>query len=645
MDTTVFMIQILIAALALLGSAYVIVALTQIVKKKRKREISIAKTSNYLLGFVAITPIFIFLYYMPIAIYDENFWSVQSQSYQALSDTIFQLGIAISLFYFLTRITMFFPHTNKYHNILSSLLLISLIPGVANALIVMIISEFVSGQIETKYLLMFFTLATYFYMVTIRLSKRKTAYLGSMVAQEFNGMILRNVFRIPFQKYEKIQSGKIYTILNDDIGDIFYFSQVAIHIFTNMLTALMIFVYLFSLDVLNASVLVGSMAFIFFLYSFLAAPLNNALLEARDKREGFTNLVTGLINGFKELVLHQVKRAEYNKDLEERNSALYKSQLKAAYIDINKTLLSEISFTVAVGVTCLVFPMVFEFDKQLITTFVIGTLFLWGPFNNMLAGIPGIINAKIAWRRIKDFLKNTDTEDMLFLENANTVSVSPLVESLQVQDVRFNYKGNEDSDEITYGIGPINFEVEQGDIVFIIGGNGSGKTTFLKTLIGLYPADSGQILVNGESIDSKVLGEHYSVIYSDFYLFKKIYGINTDRLNQVYEWLDMFGLSDKVSIEDGAYSTIDLSKGQRKRLAILKSYLEDRPIYFFDECAADLDPDFKDFFYNELLVKMRDEGKLLIVITHDDKYFDLANKVYKMEMGKISMLKEEVVMH
>nr|WP_315033454.1 cyclic peptide export ABC transporter [uncultured Chryseobacterium sp.] len=642
MDNTVFTIQIIMGILALIGIAYSVIALIQIIGKKRKREMSFTKVSNYLLGFIAILPLYIFLYFMPIALYDENFWSVPAQNYEALKNVIILLGAEVMVFYFVTRITLFFPHINEYYNILSSLLLVSLIPGVANALIVMIISSFVSGKTDIKYLLIFFILTTYFYVVTIRLSKRKTAYLGSVIVQEFNSMILKNIFRIPFQKYEKIESGRIYTLLNDDVGAIFYFSQVAIHIFTNMLTAVIIFIYLFSLDLVNTLVLVGSMAFIFVLYSFLAAPLNNALIDAREKREKFTTLVTGLINGFKELVLHQVKRTEYNKDMEKRNSILYKSQLNAAYIDINKTLLSEISFTVAVGTTCLVFPMIFKFDKQLITTFVIGTLFLWGPFNNMLAGIPGIINAKIAWQRIKEFLKNTDSKDTLLLENNNTVHISS-VETLQVKDVCFNYKKTDESDETIYGIGPINFEVGQGDLVFIIGGNGSGKTTFLKILIGLYPPDSGHVLINGEKIDSKVLGEHFSVIYSDFYLFKKIYGINTDRLTQVYEWLDMFGLLNKVTIEDGAYSTIDLSQGQRKRLAILKSYLEDRPIYFFDECAADLDPDFKDFFYNELLVKMREEGKLLIVITHDDKYFDVADKVYKMEMGRISELRAEVV--
>ncbi|WP_445454941.1 cyclic peptide export ABC transporter [Flavobacterium sp. HNIBRBA15423] len=642
MEKTVFTIKILITVLALIGVVYSTIAIIQMKNKKRKKEISLAKATDYFLGFVAILPLFLFLYILPIAMFDENFWNIQSETYLALGNAIKLLGIVVSAFYFLTRVTLFFPHKNEYQNVLSSLLLMSLIPGIANALIVMIIGEFVGGNTETKYLLMFFTLATYFYIVTIRLSKRKTAYLGSLVAKSFNSMILKNVFKIPFQKYEKIESGKIYTILDRDIGDIFYFSQVAIHIFSHMLTAIIIFIYLFTLDILNASVLVGSMAFVFVLYSFLGAPLNKAILDTRDKRESFTNLVTGLVNGFKELVLHNIKRVEYHKDMEERNTTLYQYQLKTAYIEINKTLLSELSFTVAVGATCLVSPMIFEFDKRLITTFVVGTLYLWGPFNNMLAGIPGIINAKIAWQRIREFLKNTDTKDLLLSEDEVAFNVSS-VEKLEVKDVYFNYEKTDQREENTYGIGPINFEVSQGDIVFIIGGNGSGKTTFLKTLTGLYPADSGQILVNGKSVEPKMLGEHFSVIYSDFYLFKKIYGIKTERLGQVYEWLEMFGLLDKVTIKDGAYSTIDLSKGQRKRLAILKSYLEDRPIYFFDECAADLDPDFKDFFYNELLVKMRDEGKLLIVITHDDKYFYVANKVYKMEMGTILELESNLI--
>lgn len=635
MENAVFKIHVLGIIIAFIGVIYSVVAFTQLLRKKRKKDFSSKNFANYLLGFLAVTPLFIALYFLPVALYNENFWSIKSPDYEVVQNSVIQLGLVITVFYFLTRTTIFFPHINKFHNIISSLILVSFIPGIANSFIVSIVSQFVNGGMDVRYSLIFFALATYSYVVTIRISKRKTAYLGAEMAQEFNMMVFNKVFKFSYRKFENIKSGRIYTILNDDIGSIFFFSQVAIHIFTNVVTATLVFVYLFSLNLYSTLTLLGSIGFIFVLYSFMGGPLTRAWNFSRTKREEFTNLVVGLINGFKELVLHQVQRDEYGKDMEERSATFYQAQLKATYIDVNKTLLSEISFTVAIGISCLVLPFILHFEKQLITTYVIATLFLWGPFSNIIAGIPRIINAKISWKRIQNFLGEADTKEDLYLENNQNIRVST-VDKLQIQDVYYNYQINGNVDDISYGIGPINFEVNQGDIVFIIGGNGSGKTTFLKILTGLYTPDSGDILINGKKIDSNILGEYFSVIFSDFYLFKKIYGINPERLDQVYEWLDMFGLSDKVQIKDGAYSTIDLSKGQRKRLAILKSYLEDRPIYFFDECAADLDPDFKDFFYNQLLKKMRDEGKLLIVITHDDKYFDMANKVYKMEMGTIS---------
>lgn len=642
MENAVFKIHVLGIIIALLGLTYSVVALVQLLRKKREKDFSTKNFYNYFVGFLALIPLFISLFFLPVAFYNADFWSIKSPDYLAIQDAIIQFGIIIAVFYFLTRSTIFFPHINKYYNIGSSLLLVAFIPGIANSYIVAIVSQFVNGGIDVKYSLIFFALATYAYVVTIRISKRKTAYLGALIAHESNMLVFKNVFKFPYRKYENIKTGRIYTILNDDIGSIFFFSQIAIHIFTNLVTAILVFVYLFSLNLYSTLTLVGSIGFIFVLYSFMGAPLTRAWSFSRTKREEFTNLVVGLINGFKELILHRVQRDEYAKDMAERSSKFYDAQLQATYIDVNKTLLSEISFTLAIGVSCLVLPFILHFEKELITTYVIATLFLWGPFSNIIAGIPRAINAKISWKRIQNFLREADISDDLLLESETFKRVST-VDKLEVRDVYFNYQINGATDDISYGIGPINFEVNQGDIVFIIGGNGSGKTTFLKILTGLYTPDSGNVLVNDKAIDSKVLGEYFSVIFSDFYLFKKIYGINPERLDQVYEWLEMFGLSKKVQITDGAYSTIDLSKGQRKRLAILKSYLEDRPIYFFDECAADLDPDFKDFFYNELLKKMRDEGKLLIVITHDDKYFDMANKVYKMEMGTISEYKDAAV--
>lgn len=634
-------IQLISLVILLSGLIYLLILLIQLIKGCRIHKFSFKNLYNYIGGALILLPLIIFLYYLPIALYGDNFWIQKTLSYEVMQKSIISFGGVIFAFYFFIRTTIFFPHVNKSYNIISLLLPISIVPGLSNSLIVMIISQSVNEHIDFKYLLLFFVLATYFFIISIRISKRITANLGAHVAHEFTMKVLNNVFRFSYRKFEKVESGKIYTILNDDIGSIFYFSQVGVHIFTHLTTGILVFVYLFILNTYNTLVLIGAIVFIYILWGLLGGTLTKAWRLARIKREDFITLVVGLINGFKELILHHIQRTEYKTDIEDKSDKFYKSQLHATYIDINKTLLSEISFIVAVCISCLVMPFVLNMNKELTTTYIIATLFLWGPFNNVLSGIPTIINAKISWQRIKDFLRNAEKDEYFpGYNNNNEVKISA-VDSLTVKEVYFNYENNDNQSDTPYSIGPINFKANKGEIIFIIGGNGSGKTTFLKLLVGLYTPTSGKIQINGENVDSEILGEYFSVIYSDFYLFKKIYGINPNRLDQVNEWLDMFDLSNKVQIKDGAYSTIALSKGQCKRLAILKSYLEDRPIYFFDECAADLDPDFKNFFYNDLLKTMRNEGKLLIVITHDDKYFNIADVIYKMDMGKISVLNKE----
>ena len=96
----------------------------------------------------------------------------------------------------------------------------------------------------------------------------------------------------------------------------------------------------------------------------------------------------------------------------------------------------------------------------------------------------------------------------------------------------------------------------------------------------------------------------------------------------------MLQLDHKVRIEDGAFSTIHLSQGQRKRLALLTSYLEDRPIYVFDEWSADQEPMFREIFYRHLLPGLRAKLKTVVVITHDDRYFDAADRIIELDYGR-----------
>ena len=627
-------IYLLGSILTLIGFVYIGMATVQYFRGKRKPEFSINKITGFLGGLLALSPIIGSFYVLPLAFYGEEFWISTTTDSLQVKNAILTLSITIVGFYLLVRSTLFFPHQSKYYNLVPSLLFLSLFPGLSNSLIVMIITNFINDGVKVEYLLFFFCICTYAYIVTIRLSKRKAASFGVLIAQDLNIMILEKIFNFSYMNYEKIRNSKIYTILNDDISAIVEFSRNAIRIYTAIVMALAVLVYLFTLDV-RSSLLLSSITILILGFHFLlSGPHKRAILKARGERENYMNLIMGLAYGFKELVLHRIVRKKYRSDLKVGASDYYQADLESSYININKVLFSDLSFIIAIGTTCLLFPLLFSFDKELITAYVIATLFLWAPFNSIITAIPLISMLQVSWDRIQGFLKyGVDSKLLVEKVNSSNIDVRE-IESLQVQNVSFTYPKT-GLEEKNYGIGPINFEANKGDIIYIIGGNGSGKTTFLKILVGLYEPDQGEILINGRKVSSSILGEYFSVIYSDFYLFKKIYGIRKKRLDQVFSWLEALGLSEKVSIIDGQFSTLDLSKGQRKRLAIIKAYLEDRPIYFFDECAADLDPEFKNFFYHELLPTMRDEGKILLIITHDERYFHLADKTYKMVMGKM----------
>jgi putative ATP-binding cassette transporter len=188
-------------------------------------------------------------------------------------------------------------------------------------------------------------------------------------------------------------------------------------------------------------------------------------------------------------------------------------------------------------------------------------------------------------------------------------------------------------------LGPIDAVFRPGETVFLVGGNGSGKTTLAKLLIGLYTPEVGAIHFAGRQVTDENRDwyrEHFAVVFSDFFLFQHLFGFAAGAIdNEARRYLALLQLERQVRIEGGVLSTIELSQGQRKRLALLSAYLEDRPIYLFDEWAADQDPQFKEVFYRELLPGLKRRGKTVFVITHDDHYFHLADRIIKLDCGKI----------
>jgi putative pyoverdin transport system ATP-binding/permease protein len=196
-----------------------------------------------------------------------------------------------------------------------------------------------------------------------------------------------------------------------------------------------------------------------------------------------------------------------------------------------------------------------------------------------------------------------------------------------------------DFGEQGFKLGPIDLNMRSGELIFIVGSNGSGKSTLAKLITGLYTPRSGQISLNGEPITEANVEwyrQHFATTFADAYLFDSYLGFDNPQLDrEVGKYLQEFQLDQKVSVNNGVLSTTSLSQGQRKRLALLTAFLEDRPIYLFDEWASDQDPTFREIFYEQMLIQLKNRGKLVIVITHDDRYFHLADRILQLNYGRV----------
>lgn len=270
---------------------------------------------------------------------------------------------------------------------------------------------------------------------------------------------------------------------------------------------------------------------------------------------------------------------------------------------------------------------------HVLTGFALVMVYLVGPLQSLLLALPEINLAKVAAEQIETVTREMSSAK----EGTSAMSRAVSLQSLVLEGVRHRYY-HEQSNEL-FELGPVDLTFRPGEITFIVGGNGSGKTTLAKVLVGLYRSEAGSIVLNGERIDDSnrdQYRQHFSAVFSDFHLFESLLEDRRGGLDaRGNELLARLQLQHKVQLRDGAFTTRALSHGQRKRLALVAACLEDRPVLVFDEWAADQDPTFKEVFYHDILGELRGLGKTLIVISHDDRYFHVADRIVRLESGQV----------
>lgn len=370
--------------------------------------------------------------------------------------------------------------------------------------------------------------------------------------------------------------------------------------------------------------------------------LKNRRLAAEKQRSAewerrLFDRLTDFLDGFKEIRLNNARSNDLFDDAVDvsRNAANIKIKSQAETFKLIVT--SQISMYVLLGAVVFVAP---QFSSDLggaaLTKTTTALMFIVGACFGLVQSIPVLVNANAAADRIEQL------EMSLRAAVSSEQLDSPMPKrfgKIEMRNVEFRYV--DIFSDVSFKIGPIDFDLQSGELVFITGGNGSGKSTFLRVLSGLYPADSGEILLDGMRIDENTRDTYrnlMSAIFFDYHLFQRLYGIPKPAPGEVDRLLAQFRLGDKTGLTDGKFRTLDLSGGQRRRLALIVSLLEKRPILLLDEWTAEQDPEFRRKFYDELLPDMIKAGATIVVITHDDRYLDELNlpaRRIRMDEGRI----------
>jgi putative pyoverdin transport system ATP-binding/permease protein len=515
-------------------------------------------------------------------------------------------------------------------------LLFAGLSGLGNSLVLAIVNA-AAGRVQTdesntRYLVMFGIVVATFLLSQYQVMSRSAAAVERALDRIRIGIAAR-IARAELDGLERIGRAAIYDVIGPETTVI---SQAAASLMLACQAALMILFSSIYLERLSPTGFILT-----FVLSLIGIRMFIVKREEQARRfaataraqNEFFGAVTHLIDGFKEMRLHGPRANAMMSRLREISAELRTIKVASESGFAEQNAYAQASFYLLIAGVVFLLPRLSPTFPAVITQATAAVLFIIGPLASLVGSIPIFARANAAAKIILELEGRLERAEIPEREGppSRTAAPGPLV----LAGVEFAYEPGDD--EAGFAIAPVSLKVDPGTIVFLVGGNGSGKSTLLKVLTGLYHPQQGSMMIGGTLFTPEAAGfyrSHFSAVFSDYHLFDWLYGLDVDPA-RVTEELERMELGHKVRVGNGRFSTLDLSSGQRKRLALAVAILEDRPILVFDEWAADQDPGFRLKFYEEILPALRAGGRTIIAATHDERYFAVADAIVRLDAGKV----------
>lgn len=516
--------------------------------------------------------------------------------------------------------------------------LVTLATGVSNAAALGLINHSLADESNQTSTIVwaFFGLCLLMFLTKLMAEFFLVVFSTSFVADLYASLVKR-IQATPLQRLEALGIHRLAASLSDDVRSISEALLGAISTCFHIAIFASCLVYLAWLSWQVFLIVAVFLIVCVFGFQYITKYGWHRLDTARTAYGRLLTYFRAVTQGNKEFKLHRQRRQSFVSNHFQPTTEIYRESLVLGHIfyDASRALGQGLYFII-IGLLLFVVAPRFDIGNATITSYAVVLLFMLAPLEEIVNGVIVLSRAGVSVEHVQKLGLSLTSEDAI-----DTPTDKPLLSSkwqkLELKDVTYTY--NLDNEGERFTIGPINLQIEPGQIVFLAGSNGSGKTTLAKILAGLYAPTSGEIYLDGQLITDETRDDYrqlFSAIFLSFFLFDDLLGLDSPDLDdRAKSYLAELQLEHKVEITDGKLSTIDLSQGQRKRLALLTAYLEDRPIYVFDEWTASQDPTFRENFYTEILPDFKRRGKAVLTITHDDKYFHMADRVIKIDFGQL----------
>jgi putative ATP-binding cassette transporter len=523
---------------------------------------------------------------------------------------------------------------------LRRVVVITCLAGLANAALIGLINQMAERAALAKPIglglaLLYVGIFVYFCIV-YRASLREA---NRFVQERLNALRLRVVDKIrhaDLRTIETLGHGELYAAVAQEINHLTQTFPLLVGAAQSGFLLLFCLLYIAILSLVSFLVVAAFTAVALYIFWLRRKSLNEALGAVYAREAEVLDSLSHFTDGFQEIRLN----ADKSDSLFEHFQAVTEN-LRTTVVGVGGKWVVLLQFSNAylhalVGVVVFVLPIFFEGYTGVIYKIAAAAIFCVGPVTAITSIAPIYAKAEVGLGNVHRLEEKLDRSVALGPIEAREPSPFRGFRNIVFEGITFNYRAADGTSLFTSG--PWNFTLRHGETVFLTGGNGSGKSTAMKLMCGLYAPEAGRILVDGTPVDSGTRQEYreiFSAIFADFHLFDRLHGMASVDPAQVNALIASMELSDKVTFADGRLSTIDLSTGQRKRLAMIISLLEDRDVYLFDEWAADQDAHFREKFYSELLPDLRRRGKTIVAVTHDDRYWSYCDRRVALDLGKM----------